>query len=92
MAETLCLNTTVTSFNLGDNGRGKGGGQMLYCLTEALPLNTTLVSFNLRNNGLGELGVSALHQDRGGSLKLRPSSSLSTCLTSESTSWATALM
>jgi Ran GTPase-activating protein (RanGAP) involved in mRNA processing and transport len=51
LAETLRLNTTLTSHNLGENDLGEGEGR---ALAEALRLNTTLASLDLGLNGLGE--------------------------------------
>jgi hypothetical protein len=42
LAETLCLNTTLTSLNLYYNGLGGGRA-----VAETLRLNTTLASLNL---------------------------------------------
>jgi len=58
LAETLRLNTTLTSLNLRGNGLREGGGQ---ALAETLRLlNKTVTSLNLRSNGLGEGGGRAL--------------------------------
>jgi hypothetical protein len=51
MAETLRLNTTITSLDLYRNRLGEGGWR---ALAEALGLNTTVTSLNLNGNGLGE--------------------------------------
>jgi hypothetical protein len=65
LAETLRLNNTVTSLDLGNNNnlrlRGnslrEGGGR---ALTETLRLNTTVTSLDLSENFLGEGGGRAL--------------------------------
>ena len=77
LAETLRLNSTLKSLDLGYNGLGEGGGR---ALAEALRLNTSLTSLKLKmisfifnNNDLREEVQSALAQawgDRGGSLEL----------------------
>ena len=46
LAETLRLNSTVTSLNLGANGLGEGGGRTL---AETLRPNTTLTGGEYRN-------------------------------------------
>ena len=53
LAETLLLNTTVTSLDLYNNDLGEGGGR---ALAETLRLNTTLTSLDLGFNDLGEGG------------------------------------
>ena len=63
LAETLRLNTTVTSLALYYNGLGEVGGR---ALAEALRLNTTLASLDLSGfNDLKEEVQSALDQAWG---------------------------
>ena len=57
LAETLRVNTTLTSLKLGANGLGEGGGRTL---ADTLRVNTTLTSLILWENGLGEGGGRAL--------------------------------
>ncbi len=57
LAETLRLNSTVTSLCLAINRLGEGGGRSL---AETLRLNTTLTSLNLYGNDLGEGGGQTL--------------------------------
>jgi Ran GTPase-activating protein (RanGAP) involved in mRNA processing and transport len=52
LADALCLNTTVTSMDIGSNGLGEVGGLEL---AEALHLNSTVTSINLWKNALGEV-------------------------------------
>ena len=62
LAETLRVNTTLASLDLGANGLGEGGGR---ALSAALRVITTLASLRLCGNGLCEGGgrtlAEALH-------------------------------
>ena len=51
LAETLRLNSTLKSLDLGDNGLGEGAGR---ALAETPRLNSTLTSLDLSENDLGE--------------------------------------
>jgi hypothetical protein len=57
LAETLRLNATIMSLDLGWNRLGEGGGR---ALAETLRLNTTVTSLNLGFNDPGEGGGRAL--------------------------------
>jgi hypothetical protein len=59
LAETLRLNTTLTSLDLYKNGLGEGGGR---ALAETLRLNTTITELQLGFNALGIEQESALRQ------------------------------
>jgi hypothetical protein len=61
-AETLRLNTTLTSLNLYGNDLGEGGGRTL---AETLHLNTMVTSIDFSDNGMAEEVWSALDQDWG---------------------------
>jgi hypothetical protein len=66
LAQTLRVNTTISSPNLGWNNlrwRGAGvtaGGRTLQALAQILRVNTTISSLNLGWNNLGEGGERAL--------------------------------
>jgi hypothetical protein len=62
LAETLRLNTTLMSLDLGWNDLGEGGGR---ALAETLRLNTTLTSLDLGFNDLGVKQESELCQGLG---------------------------
>ena len=62
-AETLQVNTTLTSLkllNLRNNNLGDGGGR---AISETLRVSATLTELNLGVNGLGEGGGRALADD-----------------------------
>jgi hypothetical protein len=56
LAETLRLNTTHSSLDLGYDGLEESGGRGLRALADMLRLNTILSSYELFNNDLGEGG------------------------------------